>query len=212
MTSNNRIRRFEHTLVRAVLAFTFFAAVVCYAQTTETIVILRHGEKPSGGLGQLTCKGLNRALALPDVLASKFGTPNYLFAPDPAQKVNDYSFSGYSYVRPLATIEPTAIRLGMSVNAQIGYTQIEKLQKEVLEPKYASSTLFIVWEHYYEQKFAKELVRIFGGDSRLVPDWSNDDYDMIYVIRLIHAKDKASVTFNVDHEGLNDKLSDQCPK
>jgi hypothetical protein len=204
--------RILRAFIKTAFAFSFLTAVISSAQTTETIVILRHGEKPQGGLGQLTCKGLNRALALPDVLAAKFGTPNYIFAPDPAQKVNDYSFSGYSYVRPLATIEPTAIRLGMSVNAQIGYTQIDKLQKEVLEPKYASSTLFIVWEHYYEQKFAKELVRIFGGDSRLVPDWSNDDYDMIYVIRLLHSNDKATVSFTVDHEGLNDKLSDQCPK
>ena len=34
----------------------------------ETIVLLRHGEKPPTGLGQLTCKGLNRALALPSLL------------------------------------------------------------------------------------------------------------------------------------------------
>ena len=34
----------------------------------ETIVCIRHGEKPLLGLGQLTCKGLNRALALPQVL------------------------------------------------------------------------------------------------------------------------------------------------
>jgi len=46
--------------------------VIAIAGTTihaeETIVFFRHGEKPSAGLGQLTCQGLNRALALPDVL------------------------------------------------------------------------------------------------------------------------------------------------
>jgi hypothetical protein len=31
----------------------------------ETIVLLRHGEKPEGGLGQLNCQGLNRALVAP---------------------------------------------------------------------------------------------------------------------------------------------------
>jgi len=31
----------------------------------ETIVFLRHGEKPQRGLGQSTCQGLNRVLALP---------------------------------------------------------------------------------------------------------------------------------------------------
>ena len=40
---------------------------------TETIVVLRHGEKAPGGLGQISCKGLNRALALPKVLIGRFG-------------------------------------------------------------------------------------------------------------------------------------------
>ena len=47
----------------------------------ETIVFLRHGEKPEKEIGQLNCQGLNRALALPRVLISKFGRPDYLFAP-----------------------------------------------------------------------------------------------------------------------------------
>jgi hypothetical protein len=34
----------------------------------ETILAIRHAEKPPTSLGQLTCKGLNRALALPKVL------------------------------------------------------------------------------------------------------------------------------------------------
>lgn len=200
-------------ILSAVFALCTIPTLTALAQTTtETLVIIRHGEKPKGGLGQLTCKGLNRALALPDVLAAKFGTPNYLFAPDPAQKVDDYTLGGYSYVRPLATIEPTAVRLGMSVNTQLGYKQIDKLQKEVLESKYASSTIFIAWEHYYEQKFAEALVKKFGGDPHQVPEWKNDDYEMIYVIRLTRAAGKTTVSFNVDHEDLGDKLSDQCPK
>ena len=199
-------------LVKTTVVMALFASFGCMAQTTETLVILRHGEKPSAGLGQLTCRGLNRALALPDVLTSKFGKPNYLFVPDPAQKVDDYSLFGYSYVRPLATIEPTAIRLGMSVNAQIGYTQIDRLQRELLESKYESATVFVVWEHYYEEKFAKRLVQQFGGDAKQVPDWNNADYDMIYVIRLTKKDGKTTVIFSVEHEGLNDKLSDDCPK
>jgi hypothetical protein len=55
----------------------------------ETIVLLRHGEKPAGGLGQLTCKGLNRALALPSVLIGRFGKPGYIYAPNPSMQVND---------------------------------------------------------------------------------------------------------------------------
>src|SRR5207248_9302574 len=91
------------------------------ATTTETLVFLRHGEKPSGGYGQLTCQGLQRALALPAVLTSRYGNPQYLFAPNPAMLVPDVAGSFY-YVRPLATIEPTAIRLGLPGNARYGYT------------------------------------------------------------------------------------------
>ena len=40
----------------------------------ETLVFVRHGEKPDDDEGQLTVQGFNRALALPDVLIGKFGT------------------------------------------------------------------------------------------------------------------------------------------
>ena len=41
-------------------------------------MFLRHGEKPSGGYGQLTCQGLNRSLALPDILPrSTASRPTY---------------------------------------------------------------------------------------------------------------------------------------
>src|SRR5262245_29460317 len=84
-------------------------ASVSEATAQQTIVFFRHGEKPSCGYGQLTCQGLNRALALPAVLNAKFGNPDYLYAPNPAVKISDPAGSFY-YVRPLATIEPTAIR------------------------------------------------------------------------------------------------------
>ena len=70
---------------------------------TETIVLVRHGEKPADGLGQLNCQGLNRALALPAVIEKLFGRPDAIFAPDPAQSKEDYGRL-YNYVRPLATI------------------------------------------------------------------------------------------------------------
>jgi len=209
---HRRSRRF----ILAVAAFFLLALPSCarvgaQSSTTETLVIFRHGEKPPKGLGQLTCRGLNRALALPLVLEAKFGKPDYLFAPDPAVQVHDGVFGEYSYVRPLATIEPTAIRLGMNVNAQIGYTQIDKLQTELTQSKYASSTIFVAWEHYYEEKFAKNLLKDSGGDPSQVPGWSNSEYDMIYVVRIVRAGGKTTSTFTLDHEGLNDKLSDECP-
>src|SRR5215831_5026678 len=74
----------------------------------ETVIFVRHGEKPHNGLGQLNCQGLNRALALPSVIAKTFGRPDVIFAPDPDEQIKDGG-RWFDYVRPLATIEPTAI-------------------------------------------------------------------------------------------------------
>jgi hypothetical protein len=136
---------------------------------TETIVFLRHGEKPARGLGQLSPQGLNRALALSAVLPAKYGKPDFLFAPDPAMtKVADGG-PGYYYIRPLATIEPTAIALGMPVQTPFGYAEIDKLEAELSKPKYAQSLVFVAWEHGYGQEAAASLVGQFGGDPAQVP-------------------------------------------
>jgi hypothetical protein len=99
----------------------------------ETIVCIRHGEKPLLGLGQLTCKGLNRALALPEVLLAKFGRPGFIFAPDPNQVSHDLG-GEFCYVRPLATIEPAAIEYGLPVNTHFGFRDITGLQQKLTKP------------------------------------------------------------------------------
>lgn len=78
----------------------------------QTLVFLRHGEKPVGGLGQLNCQGLNRAMNLASVLPEKFGKANYVFAANPTRNVEEGEHdNSYSYIRPLMTISPSAIKL-----------------------------------------------------------------------------------------------------
>jgi hypothetical protein len=176
--------------------------------TTETLVFFRHGEKPTGGYGQITCQGLQRALALPDVLTRQFGTPQYLFAPNPLPKVNDQAGSFY-YVRPLATIEPTAIRLGMPVNAQYGYSDINGLQSELLSSTYATATIFISWEHLKLQELVQNIMNAYGGGST-VPAWPSGDYDSLYVVRITRNGGAITAQFEHDFEGLNG-LPTTCP-
>jgi hypothetical protein len=176
--------------------------------TVETLVCIRHGEKPRGGLGQLTCRGLNRALALPNVLLTKYGKPQFIFAPNPDQKVD--SKDGYYYVRPLATIEPAAIRCGLPVNTEFGFREIKRLEKELKRPAYQNATVFIAWEHGMLDDFAKALVKHHGGDPAQVPAWPDSDYDTIFVFKITKDAGQESFTFTVEHEGLND-LSDTCP-
>lgn len=182
------------------------------AATVETLICIRHGEKPHGGLGQLTCRGLNRALALPKVLLAKYGTPQFIFAPNPTEKVDTKTgLGGYYYVRPLMTIEPTAIECGLPVNTGFGYSHIKDLEHELEKPEYQKATVFVAWEHVLLDEFAKNLLRDNGGDPARVPAWSNSEYDMIFVFKITtDPLGHRSIAFTVDHEGLNG-LSDQCP-
>ena len=175
--------------------------------TVETIVCLRHGEKPQGGLGQLTCRGLNRALALPKVLLAKYGAPEFVFAPNPTQKSDG---NNYYYVRPLMTIEPTAIRCGLPVNTKFGYRDIKGLENEFQKPEYQKATIFVAWEHGLLDIFVKDLVKAHGGDPAQVPSWPGNDFDTIFLVKITHFGDRETVAFTIDHEGLND-LSDACP-
>jgi hypothetical protein len=173
----------------------------------ETIVAIRHGEKPHEGLGNLNCRGLNRALALPNVLLSKYGKPAFVFAPNPTAKADGGKFY---YVRPLVTIEPTAIRCQLSVNTAYGYSQIDQLADELKKPEYQHALVFVAWEHLLLDKFAQMMVKSYGGDPAQVPPWTEDDYDTIFVLRITHQNGHDTVDFSVDHEGLNN-LGDSCP-
>ena len=178
--------------------------------TVETLVFLRHGEKPAGGYGQITCQGLQRALALPGVLTSRYGTPQYIFAPNPTTMVPDAAGSFY-YVRPLATIEPTAIRLGLPVNTRYGYTDIAGAQSELTSSTYASSTVFVAWEHQYLYRMTQNIMNAYSADIT-VPGWPADDYDSLYVIRISRRPDgTATAQFTHDYQGLNG-LPATCPQ
>jgi hypothetical protein len=186
------------------LAAPLLASPAAHADTT--LVMLRHGEKPAAGLGQLDCQGLNRALALPDVLLAKFPKPAALFAPDPGVAAKDHG-SAYNYIRPLATIEPTAIRLGMPVDTRWGLTSLAPLSAELLAPAHANQTLYIAWEHNLIVQLARGLMTKRGADPAQVPDWGDTDFDSLYVVTL---KSDGGAGFRIEHEGLNGQ-STRCP-
>ncbi len=190
---------------------------VVRAQATnngETIVLIRHGEIPAASLGQLNCMGLNRSLALPKVFRERFATPAAIFAPDPADTIKANGHV-YSYVRPLATIEPTAIALGLPVNTQMGYMDISDLQTAVTAPAYANSTVLIAWEHAAANQFAQNLLKAYGQDPSQVPPWPSNDFERMYVFHIspptAGSAALGTLTFQVQQEGLEDSLSEACP-
>ena len=175
----------------------------------ETIVLVRHGEKPDKGLGQLDCQGLNRALALPSVIAKTFGTPRAIFAPDPSEQAVDHGVS-YDYVRPLATIEPTAIFFGLPINADFGVSNTDGLRAAVEQPLYRDALVVVAWEHRLIETIARALLTAHGGDAALVPKWPSDDFDSIYVVTITRTRNAEKATFAHRHEGL-DGQPDTCP-
>lgn len=171
----------------------------------ETLVFVRHGEKPPAGLGQLACQGLNRSLALPKILIGKFGKPAAIYAPNPGEQYVDKGIA-YNYIRPLATIEPTAIQLGMPVNTRYGVTQLAPLAAELVQNKYNGQTVFIAWEHKQLLKLVRQLMQSHGADSNLVPDWADTDFDSIYIVKI----QGNSIGFSHEHEELNGQPT-TCP-
>jgi hypothetical protein len=196
-------------LAACLLALSLIAGARTAAAEQETIVFLRHGEKPPAGLGQLDCQGLNRALALPWVLISRYGKADFIFAPDPAQQVKDHG-RNYDYVRPLATIEPTAIALGRPVDTSFGYKDIDELDTALVSAPYHNAVVFVAWEHVKLVEAARRLVQRLGGDPKIVPDWPESDFDSLYVLTLTWTGDRAAISFAHHQESLNGR-STTCP-
>ena len=175
---------------------------------SRTIVFFRHGEKPDGGYGQLTCQGLQRALALPHVLNSRFGAPQFIFAPNPLPKVGDAAGS-FSYVRPLATVEPTAIAAGLPVNAEYGFSDVSGIRQALLSSAHGSSTIFVAWEHLKLVEIVQSLMDTFQSGVT-IPAWTYGDYDSLYIVRLTASGGVTTAQFDQEYEGLNG-LPMTCP-
>jgi broad specificity phosphatase PhoE len=179
------------------------AALLLFSQNAlaqETLIFVRHGEKPANNSGQLTCKGLNRALALPDVLLSRYGKPDFIFAAGPKENKTGSS------LRALSTIMPTAVRMGLPIGIQFHADDIAGLQQELLSDKYQNSRIFIAWEHKNLDKAVKNIVAARGGDANSVPSWPGSDFDSVFVVTL----DQGKVSFRQESEGLT-ALTDTCP-
>ncbi|WP_323085968.1 histidine phosphatase family protein [Providencia alcalifaciens] len=193
--------------MRNALAFlsVLFLGFNSMAYSTQTIVFVRHGEKPNNDSGQLTCKGLNRALALPDVLISQFGKPDALFASAPKQNKLGSS------LRAVQTITPTAIRESLPINQNYHAKETKELQKALLSSEYANSVIFITWEHDNLVKAAKGIMKSEGGDPGEIPKWQGSDFDSIYVLRTNRDNGSKTITFEHMQQGLNG-VSEQCPE
>lgn len=203
----------NRTTATTASAFALLLAQAAAAEprpARETLLFIRHAEKPDGGLGQLSCKGLNRALALTAVIRDKYKHLDAVFAPDPSSQKEDGD-AAYDYVRPLATVEPTAIAFGLPIQSSLGYKEIDKLTEALLAPTYRDATVLVGWEHHQLNKMVPRLIGSLGGNVKTVPDWAKDDFDSIWRVTIERTSERTSVSFALDKEGLDGQPTD-CPK
>ena len=150
--------------------------------------------------------GPNRSLALPAFFARAFPQIVAIFAANPGDAKPDRG-KEYDYVRPLATIEPTAIARGLPVDAHIGFADIPGLEAALTAPEYKDATVVVAWEHRIIDVVASDLLAAHGGDAKTVPHWGETDFDSVYVLTIT----PTSASFAILKQGL-DGLSKACPR
>lgn len=165
--------------------------------SVQTLVFLRHGEKPDNDSGQLTGKGLNRALALADLLISRYGRADALYAAAPKQ-----SKLGNS-LRSLQTITPVAIRLSLPVHLEFHAKETKALRDALLDKAHHRHTVFVVWEHDNLVKVVRDILKQTGGDYSDMPVWARDDFDSLWVLTITREEQDISITFSQEKQGLN---------
>jgi hypothetical protein len=173
---------------------------------TQTLVFLRHAEKPDMGLGQLNCQGLNRAIDLSTVLPQTFGNADFIFAANPSRHVEEGEGDhSYSYLRPLMTVGPSAIKLGLPVNIDFAANDTSDLADELMRDKYHNATVYTAWSHGYLPELINKVAKEASGkDLKLVRDWTGDDFDSVLVLTLKWVNGKATLHYENYKQNLND--------
>ena len=180
--------------VLAVACTIVFFNAGCNAQTKaaggiQRIVIIRHGEKPDDG-DNLSCKGFNRALALPDVLYNKFKVPSKIFVP----AINNKKSA--SQLRMIETITPFAVKYNLNIDSKFDVDDVNDLAAALMK---INGYALVVWEHKKIDNLLKQL-----GVNDNNKKWDDNDFDSIWIIDYKNGKPVLSI----DKENL--KPADAC--
>jgi hypothetical protein len=179
------------------IAFILVAAFTSHAYSQDLnnakelkIIFIRHGEKPAKG-DNLTCQGLNRSLQLPGIIVSKFGVPDFIYAPS--------LITGQSTKRSrmFQTVTPLAIKYNISINSSYAEKDSSGIASDL---KNKNGTILVVWEH----KAIIPMVRSLGITTEQLT-WSDDDYNSIWIVTFL----KGIPILTKDTEGITPSVS--CP-
>ncbi|WP_460583940.1 histidine phosphatase family protein [Hymenobacter arcticus] len=135
---------------------------------TLRVILIRHGEKPDEG-DNLTCAGLNRALALPAVLNRLMPTPpNRTYVP-----LIGTDGKKTTSVRMFQTVTPYAVQHNLVLNSDYATDNIEGITQDIRQRR---GTVLLVWEHNSIVEIANKL------GIKEVEDWPDTDFDSIWTI------------------------------
>jgi hypothetical protein len=174
---------------RVSLTVLFFLCFTVFS-LGQTVVIIRHGEKPEKGKN-LNCQGLNRSLKLPAVLYSKFGIPGNIYVPSLDNNIST------GHARMFETVIPLAAKYNLKINSKYAEMDTDALAREIKGKK---GFVLVVWRH----SIIPSIVRALGVQG-FGMHWGDNDYDSIWIINF--PKGIAKITF--DKEGLTPSTS--CP-
>lgn len=151
------------------------------------VVLIRHGEKPLNN-HNLSCKGQNRALQLPDVLNKKFPKLDYAFVPSLGNGEHT------SHVRMFQTVTPLAIKNELEINSIFNGKDHVGVAKNILSKK---GTVLLVWKHSKIPVIAQNL------GVRNPPKWSSSDFDSIWVVSFKNGK----ALLEIDKQGITPSVN-----
>lgn len=130
------------------------------------VVIIRHAEKPEEG-DNLCPKGLHRALALPAVLDTVTGVPDFTYVP----RLNLGSTTRSA--RMFQTVTPFAVQHNLTINTSYKQDDVAGLTADVMR---RSGVVLVVWNH----SNIPDMAKAFGVKEKM--KWPHDDYDSIWVL------------------------------
>lgn len=136
----------------------------------NTILILRHAEKPSNPSNEhLSLAGYQRAAALSPYFQGNFPGTDHIFAAG----VGVHSPSQ----RSIETIKPLANALGLNVHDEFLKDDYQAMVAHIKsDSKYDGEQLIICWTHTY----IEDLARAFGATGVPSAPWPADRFDLVW--------------------------------
>ena len=173
-------------MMRAILVILFGMALAASAQPSR-IILFRHAEKPEdpknphlSEAGQARAERLLGWLLRDKILGTN-GLPVALYAPEATRQTPSR--------RPIETLEPTAAKLKLKIQAPYRASDYDQLAHEILSNKsLRGKSVIICWVHDYLPQFAAAL-----GVHPPPGNWKSSDFESAYLITFEDGK--ASLQF-----------------